>query len=237
MTWHDVTDFDVLTMTDERVSFDIKIAPSTYAGRVFRDAAFFPSWHANLLLLQTVPFIQMTGGEARREYQNSMGFLPGYLLAYLDCNRDIALEARLGIYEHCAQLMSAYPELCEQLLLRLQEDAWRFSSASVIDLLNIMSETGPSETYISLVNDLWWRVEDGIERNAMVNMLRDFYATSPQIEHMAIDRHLLSAIKKDPVQDDQGQIDLPRRMRRSSYRHDHQDGNPDDCENSSITDT
>lgn len=65
--FHGATEFDLLVSADEHIAFDAEIPATSYAGRVFRSAAFTPSWHASLLFLQAVPSIRATGGDPRRE--------------------------------------------------------------------------------------------------------------------------------------------------------------------------
>ena len=195
-SWPDANDFDVLAAADERVSFDVAIPAHTYAGRAFRDLAYFPNWHTSLLLLQTVPFIRATGGEVRRVYNDGPGFLPGYLLAQLDYTREADVNERWQLYQHCMNFMSTFPELCEELLRRLRGDAWKFAPADIIDLLRSASSVPPTETYISLINELWWRVQSEPEKMVVIDMIGKVRDSWPQIERMGIDRHLRAAIKE-----------------------------------------
>jgi hypothetical protein len=169
---HGATHYDVLLTTCEHVSFDAAIRPASLAGRVFRDAAFTPEWHTSLLLLQTIPSIRAIGDETRREDEGTLT-LPGYLLAQLDFTKDAAPEERAALYQHCLDTQGSSPEIVRQLLLRLREDAWRFHPAELISLLRAASRTEPGELYVSLINDLWWRLDDSRDQQEIIPLVTD----------------------------------------------------------------
>lgn len=138
--WHDTTSFDVL-ISDAFTSYEASILAATHAGRAFREAAFAPSWHNNMLLLLAIPSIRAIGGDVRRERDDDTLFLPGYLLALLDFTLDAEPEERVALYRRCADLMHSHPDLREQLLLRLRQDAWRIPPDVFVELLTTASNT------------------------------------------------------------------------------------------------
>jgi hypothetical protein len=194
--WHNANAFDVLISGGDLVSLDADIAASSYAGRAFRDIAFTPSWHTSLLMLQALPFIHATSGEVRRETDGGMLILPGYLLGHLDYTRDAAAGSRAGFYQRCMELMASDSELREQLLLRLREDAWKFSPNTMIGLLSAANKAAPTDLYISLLNELWWRLgNDSKIREKAIDLLFSIYTSWPEVLEMGLDRHIISNIK------------------------------------------
>jgi hypothetical protein len=191
---HQATEYDVLLTAGDPISFDASIRPNVLAGRVFRDAAFTPSWHASMLLLQAVPFIRATGDDIRRESDGALT-LPGYLLAQLDFTKDAASRERVALYQHSLDTMASFPDIVRQLLLRLREDAGRFDPATVIGLLRAAARAEPDELYIMLINELWWRLDDSREKQATISLMTQLCSTWPHITRMGLDRHLLAAIK------------------------------------------
>jgi hypothetical protein len=97
--------------------------------------------------------------------------------------------------------MASFPDIVRQLLLRLREDAVRFDPATVISLLRAASRTEPGDSYIMLVNDLWWRLDDNRHKQDMIGLVTQLASTWPHITRMALDRHLRVAIKTAPGQE------------------------------------
>ena len=191
---HGLTPFDVMITSDESASFDVKVPAISIAGRMCRDAAFSPSWHANTFLLQAVPFIKAVGGEVRWQEGDEIHVLPGYSFAKLDYTRDSPPEQRAELYRNCIDVMAAYPELREQLLLRLRDDAPRFSFETVIDLIQKPTPVPPSESYIAIVNDLWQRLGSKAEKQALIELVNDWYSSWPEDVRTSLGRQLISAL-------------------------------------------
>ena len=188
------TEYDVLLTPGDPISFDASIRPASLAGRAYRDAAFIPSWHASMLLLQAVPAIRATGDEVRRETDGTLT-LPGYLLAQLDFTKEAAPEERAALYQHSLDTTARLPDIARQILLRLREDATRFPPATVISLLRAAARTEPDELYIMLVNELWRRLDDSDEKQVTISLMVQLSSTWPHITRMGLDRDLLAAIK------------------------------------------
>jgi hypothetical protein len=188
-----LTQFDVMVTSDESVSFDVQVPAISIAGRVCRDAALVPSWHASTLLLQAVPFIRAVGGEVRWEE----GTLPGYSLARLDYARDSSVDERAELYGSCVDFMAKYPELQEQLLLRLREDAARFSVEMVVDLLRRFTTFPPTKPYIAVLNDLWKRLDGRAEKRAVVELVGDC-SKWPDDLRQTLDRQLVIEVAISP---------------------------------------
>ena len=176
------------------ISFDAAISPGSLADRTFRDAALLPNWHASMLLLQSVPSIRATSDDIRRDNEGTLT-LPGYLLAQLDYTKDAAPAERAALYQHSLDTMASFPDIARQLLLRLREDAVRFDSATVISLLRAASCTEPGDLFITLVNELWWRLDDNRDKQAAITLMTQLASTWPHITRMGLDRHLRAAIK------------------------------------------
>jgi hypothetical protein len=197
---HAATHYDVLLTTSGQASFEATIRPASLAGRVFRDAAFTPEWHTSLLLLQTIPSIRAIGDETRRENEGIFT-LPGHLLAQLDFTKDAASEERAALYQHCLDILGSSPEIVRQLLLRLRDDARRFHPADLINLLRAAFRTEPGELYVSLINDLWWRLDDSRDQQEVIRLVTDVYSVWPRITQLGMDRRLSAAVKTGPAQE------------------------------------
>jgi hypothetical protein len=192
---HTATSYDALLTTNQQVTFDASIHPASLAGRAFRYAAFVPEWHASLLLLQAIPSIRATGGDIRREREGLLA-LPGYLLAQLDFTKDAAPEERATLYQHSLEILGSFPDMVRQLLLRLRDDAQRFHTATMISLLRAAARTEPDELYITVVNELWRRLDDNQEKQATISLMAQLGSTWPHVAHKGLDRPLLTAVKK-----------------------------------------
>jgi hypothetical protein len=197
---HAATEYDALLTTNGQISFEASIRPASLAGRAFRNIALIPNWHASLLLLQTVPSIRAIGDETRRETEGILG-LPGYLLAQLDFTKDAAPDERAALYQHSLDSMGTFPDIVRQLLLRLREDASRFHPNELASLLRAASRTEPDELYISLVNDLWRRLDDTDQKQETIRLITDVHSAWPRIIQLGLDRKLLTAIKTSPGQE------------------------------------
>lgn len=91
--------------------------------------------------------------------------------------------------------------IVRQLLLRLREDAGRFDPATVISLLRTASRTEPDDLYITLVNELWQRLDDNRHKHETITLITQLASTWPHIIRMGLDRRLLTAIKTAPGQE------------------------------------
>jgi hypothetical protein len=160
---YDLTRFEVLLSDMEGVSYDIQVPSMTPAGRIIREAGFLPNWRAGMLLLQSVPFLRATGSTVRW-YIEDDPFLPGAMLAELDYTRDALPEQRAAMYRRYSTVMAGFPELREQLLLRLRDDIHTLTPATAVELLRAMSDGPPSRTYLDVIDRLWRRVVDGETR-------------------------------------------------------------------------
>jgi hypothetical protein len=192
-----LTQFDVMVTSDESLLFDVKVPPASIAGRVCRDAAFFPSWHASMLLLQAVPFIRTVGGKVRWQEGDEIYRLPGYSLAQLDFTRDSSPEERAQLYNALIDVMAASPELQEQLLLRLREDARRFAVDTVVDLLRRAGKTASTEPYIAIVNDLWQRLDSPAEKRSLIELVSSLRSSWPDTLDIILDRQLISELEAE----------------------------------------
>ena len=157
---------------------DAQIGPLTHAGRVFRDFAFLPSWHASTLLIQAIPALRVLGGDARIHVADDTQVIPGYLLAHLDYSASSS-AGRGGLYERYLQLFGSVPRFREQLLLRLQRDAPVFPPATVAALLQTANIAPPDNTYLALINDLWHRPDAASSRPALISLVADIRSTWP----------------------------------------------------------
>lgn len=121
--------------------------------------------------------------------------LPGYSLAQLDYTRDSPPEDRAELYKDCADAMATYPELQEQLLLRLQDDAAKFPASIVIDLLRRTTTPAPAKPYIALLNDRWRRLDGTAEIQALTELLADRWTAWPDNARESLDHQLTSALQ------------------------------------------
>ena len=169
-----VTQYDViLTQDSDQLSYDAKIPASSIAGRVFRDAAFMPSWHASVFLLQSIPAVRALNGEVRWQSTKGADLLPGYLLAALDYTQDSSGEKRASLYAYCADKMAANTEAYEQLMLRLKRDASEFPLSTTLSLLRRCSVVEPTRNTAAVINYLWRRFETSRERSEILKLARD----------------------------------------------------------------
>lgn len=65
----------------------------------------------------------------------------------------------------------------------------------MISLLRTASRTEPDELYITLANELWWRLDDNRQKQATIALMAQLCSTWPHITRMGLDRHLLAAVK------------------------------------------
>lgn len=182
----EATQYDVMLAQDEKfMSYDAEIPAASLAGRVFRDSAFLPSWHAGVFLLQSVPIARALRGEVRWQGAEGLSLLPGYLLASLDYGHDQPAEARAQLYGYCLDRMASNPVVLEQLLLRLRRDAAYFSSAVVLNLLRRSNVVAPSRSVGLIISDLWFRSESDDSRAEvarLVGEIVDEWRTVPGLD-------------------------------------------------------
>jgi hypothetical protein len=141
------------------VAFAASIPSASVAGRIFRELSFLPRWHTGMLLLQEIPFLRAFGGEIRFRLGDNTLALPGYMLADLDYTRGAQPGERATRYESYAGAFAADPELREQLLLRLKQEAAALPADAVIRVLRAVSSIPPSPTLAAILTDLWHRLE------------------------------------------------------------------------------
>src|ERR1041384_2054647 len=60
--------------------------------------------------------------------------------------------------------MAGFPELQDQLLLRLRDDIHTLTPATTVELLRTMSDGPPTRTYLDVIDRLWRHVVDGESR-------------------------------------------------------------------------
>jgi hypothetical protein len=168
------TQYDViLTQDSDDLSYDARIPASSIAGRVFRDAAFMPSWHASVFLLQSIPAVRALNGEVRWQSAKGADLLPAYLLAVLDYTQDDPWEKRASLYAYCADRMAAHTDVYEQLMLRLKRDAQEFPLSTTLSLLRRSSVVEPTRSTAAVINTLWRRFEAPGERSEILKLARD----------------------------------------------------------------
>jgi hypothetical protein len=132
-----------------------------------------------MLLLHTIPYLRTTGGELRYQLSDGTLTLPGYLLANLDYARGAAPNDRSKLYESYAAVMAASPELTQQFVGRLRQDASDFPITSVVDILGRINTYPPTESYLKIVNSLWQRADFEPDRDSVVQLARDLRASWP----------------------------------------------------------
>jgi len=175
----ELTNFDVHVSAREDVSYEVEIPFSSIAGRVFRDIAFIPSWHAAMLFLHTIPHMRAAGGEIRYQLSDGTLSLPGYMLSHLDYARGAPPSVRRKLYESYAAAVAISPELEEQLLGRLWQDMPDFPTASTVEILRKIDTYPPTETYIMIVNALWQRAKSQPDRDSISELASDLRAAWP----------------------------------------------------------
>jgi hypothetical protein len=186
-----MTDFEVLLTRHQGLGYDADIRSSTWAGRVFRHAAFTPDWQAAMLLLHAVPAIRALGGGLRQQSVDGATLLPGYLLASLDYERGAPDSDRLAFYEFC--LNNASSGLLEQLLLRLASDVSRFPAETICRLLTqSAAPLAPTRGYAVLLNTLWRQADTG-SRKQVITLVRDLQHVHPADQLAGIDQDLRAA--------------------------------------------
>lgn len=112
-----------------------------------------------MFLLQSVPFAVAFGGEIRWQAGGEHGLLPAYLLATLDYSRDRSAEERVKIWRQCLDKLAMIPAMHEQLMLRLEVEAHRFSPDTLIDLLERSNHSAPTKSTGDIINQLWVRAD------------------------------------------------------------------------------
>lgn len=197
---YDLTRWEVLLSDMEGISYDIQVPPMSTAGRVIREAAFLPNWRTGMLLLQSVPFLRATGATIRWHAEDAP-FLPGVLLAELDYNRDADPETRAVMYCRCATVMAGFPELREQLLLRLGEDIHTLNPSVTVELLRAMSAGPPSRAYLRAIDRLWRRAvvegtrKDPNTRHMVVALVKALQKAAPDADLNELSRDLIVAAR------------------------------------------
>lgn len=171
---------------------DAKIPLFSPAGRVFCDFSFLPSWQASMLLIQAIPSIRALGGEARIQINEDALVLSGYLLAHLDYIRGTPADHKDKVYESCLRLMDMIPELREQLLIRLRQDAPSMPPETIARLLQSTSSAPPTKTYRTIINDLWQRPDSVPVRPAMVSLVAEIRRAWPDSDLTDLDHELRS---------------------------------------------
>jgi hypothetical protein len=196
----ELTHFDVHVSAREDVSYAVEIPFSSIAGRAFRDVAFVPGWHSSMLLLHAVPYIRAAGGELRYQLSDGALTLPGYLLTNLDYTRGTSPNVRFKLYESCAAVMAASPELTQQFISRLRQDMPEFPITSVVDILRKINAYPPSEAYLSIVNALWKRANSESDRESVAALAWDLRTGWPEKPLTTLDEELrnLSGNAKRP---------------------------------------
>jgi energy-coupling factor transporter ATP-binding protein EcfA2 len=166
--------FDIILAKDGTgASYDVNIPPFSTAGRAFRDAAFLPSWHIGVFLLQSIPAIRALHGEVRWQGSEDIGLLPGYLLAMLDYSRDATPHDRATHYAYCLDMMATNPQAYEQLMMRSYYDAPTFPPSLVVSLLRRANVVAPTRSAAAIVNHLWLRSDLGDNRPEVAKLVSD----------------------------------------------------------------
>jgi hypothetical protein len=176
-----LTHFDVHLSPYQGISYAVDIQPSTTAGQVFRNIAFYPEWHTSILLMQTIPSIHALGGDARLQVGEDTLVLPGHLLAQLDYSHDTPADEKLRLYEFCLNNAGS-PAMLEQLLFRLSHDVPHLPPHAVIGLLRQLASPPISDIYVALLNELWQRIDSDTDRQSiltLVDRIRTRYSTNP----------------------------------------------------------
>jgi hypothetical protein len=186
----DLTSFDIRVSLREDISYDAEIPFSSIAGRLFRDIAFTPDWHAAMLLLHSVPYIRATGGEIRYQLGDGTLAFQGYMLAHLDNAFGLDQSARLELYEAYASAMAASPQLQEQLLERLRREISHFTVASVIELMRKMNISSLTQTSAEILNVLWESVKSDSDRQSIAQFVSDVHAARPGKEAITLNEKL-----------------------------------------------
>jgi len=197
---HSLTRFEISLSPVEGHGHDALFEPATTAGRLIREAAFLPNWRVGMLLLQNVPYLRAVG-PAIRWQNDEEAFLPGSMLAELDYGRDQPTEQRLEAYRRSAKAMTGFPELREQLLLRLCDDIHVLPPAALVDLLRGMMTGPPSPAYLTAIDRLWRRISssearrDPGARQMIVALVRAFGKHTPVADlNRALSPDLLVAV-------------------------------------------
>ncbi len=185
-----LTSFDVRVSLREDISYDAEIPPFSIAGRVFRDMAFTPDWHAAMLLLHSVPYLRATGGEIRYQLGDGTLALPGYMLAHLDNTVGLDQSTRLELYEAYAGAMAASRQLQGQLLVRLRGEIAHFTVASVIGVMRLMNISSLAQTSAGILNALWESAKSDSDRQSIAQFVSDVHAARPEEEAIALNEKL-----------------------------------------------
>lgn len=197
---YDLTRFEIMLSDIEGISYAVQAPPMSPAGRIIREAAFLPNWRAGMLLLQSAPFLRATG-PAVRWYIEDDPFLPGALLAELDYTRDADPVQRAAMYRRCSTVMAGFPELREQLLLRLSEDIHVLTPSTTVELLYALSSGPPTRAYLDAIDRLWQRTAvDGSRnelntRHMVIALTKAAHKSSPDADLNRLSRDLLIAVR------------------------------------------
>lgn len=197
---YDLTRFEILLSDVEGVSYDVQVSAVSTAGRIIREAGYLPSWRAGMLLLQSVPFLRATGSAIRWHIDDDP-FLPGALLAELDYTRDALPEQRAAMYRRYSTVMAGFPELREQLLLRLRDDIHTLTPATAVELLRAMSDGAPTPTQLDVIDRLWRRVvdtesrRDPRARQMIVALVKAVHRTSSNADLSRLSPDLIVALR------------------------------------------
>jgi len=180
----DLSGFDLLLSMPDQMSYHAAIPFSSIAGYAFRNIAFTPEWHIAMLLLHSVPYLRVVGGDIRQQLSDGTLSLPGYMLADIDYSREAGPDTRCELYEAYASAMAASPELKEQFLDRLRQDMPDFPVTSVVRILRKMGSYVPVETHVVIVNALWERSDSESDKESVVDLVSRLCAAWPYVPEM-----------------------------------------------------
>lgn len=184
----EASQFDIILAGDDTgMSYDASIPASSTAGRAFRDAAFLPSWHVGVFLLQSIPAVRALYGEVRWQGSENIGLLPGYLLGTLDYDRDVPWSQRARLYAYCLDMMATNPEAYEQLMMRLYQDAPAFPASVVVSLLRKANVVAPTKSAAAVINQLSRRGNLGDNRPEVTKLVSDILGDWGTIPGLDID--------------------------------------------------
>jgi hypothetical protein len=178
---HDVglTHYDLHLSRAELYPHDVHIPLFSTVGRVFREFSFMPSWQASTLLIQAIPAVRILDGDSRIQLREEVLVLPGYLLAHLDYNRDSSPDEKALSYGPLLHVMGTSPDLREQVLVRLRQDAPSMPEETVIKLLQTANSIPPTKTYLSIVKDLQQRTAAERFSSALTGLVTHIHRTWP----------------------------------------------------------
>jgi hypothetical protein len=163
----ETTDYDILVSHSTADSYDLHVPADSDAGMLIRKMAFLPNWRMGMLFIQAIPFFKSMGHRVRWHNNDESSLLPAYLLAQLDYNRDVPPGQRVQYYEACLSVMSDFPDLERQILIRLNDDVHNLPAATMIDLLRRINDVRPSDGSLDVINALWSRLSANAEARAV----------------------------------------------------------------------